>query len=90
MKNKPAQYSIVSSNKFKRQLKIQIKRGKSINKIKEVIDTLSIGNNLDSQYRDHSLRDDKIFYNCRECHIEPDWLLVYKYSYNILYLVATG
>lgn len=53
---------------------------------------LANGDVLDSKYRDHSLIDNKYFKNCRECHIEPDWLLVYKYSEKelILFLVETG
>ena len=47
---------------------------------------------LDAKYRDHNLINDKYYKNCREYHIEPDWLLVYQYEddkLNLL-LVATG
>lgn len=47
---------------------------------------------LDLKYKDHLLNDNKYYKNCRECHIEPDWILVYKYNENelILFLVETG
>ena len=50
------------------------------------------GGILDSKYRDHSLLDNSHFKGCRECHIEPDWLLIYKYNNDelILLMVETG
>lgn len=47
---------------------------------------------MDSKYRDHQLINDRRYKGCRECHIEPDWLLVYKYNNDelILFLVETG
>ena len=47
---------------------------------------------LEQKYRDHDLIDDKKFKDCRECHIEPDWLLIYKKQENelVLLLFATG
>ena len=83
-------YDIVSSNKFNRQLRREAKRGKDIKKISYVINSLAQGLELEPRYCDHMLKDDKTFNKCRECHIEPDWLLVYKCVDNTLYLVATG
>ena len=53
---------------------------------------MSNGETLDVKYKDHPLIDNKYYRDCRECHIEPDWLLVYKYNNDelILYLVGTG
>ena len=53
---------------------------------------LQAGATLPEHYRDHQLKSSKLYKNCRELHIEPDWLLVYKYSQQnvILYLVRTG
>ena len=47
---------------------------------------------LEPKYRDHKLYDNKKFKDCRECHIEPNWLLIYKTDNNqlILLLVETG
>ncbi len=89
MKNK---LTIVTSRVFNKQLKKLVKQGKDISKIKEVINKLSNHEPLDIKYRDHKLINDKYYNGCRECHIEPDWLLIYKYVDNniVLYLVETG
>lgn len=84
-------YGVVTSNKFNKQLKKIIKQGKKIEKLSEVVKKLANGEILDLKYRDHALQDTKYYRNCRECHIEPDWLLVYKIDDNeiILFLVET-
>lgn len=53
---------------------------------------LSSGNKLDIKYKDHKLINDKNYDNVRKCHIEPDWLLIYKIEDNILTLnlIRTG
>ena len=68
------------------------KQGKKIEKLSIVVKKLANGEILETKYKDHALNDTKYYKNCRECHIEPDWLLVYKYNNNeiILYLVETG
>ena len=85
-------YSIVRSSQFKKDYKLCLKRGLNIEAFKEVIDLLSKGAVLPQKYFDHPLQPSKDYKNCRELHIEPDWLLVYKYSNDnvILYLIRTG
>ena len=85
-------YSVKYSKIFKRQLKIIIKQGKDINKLLGIVKKLANKERLELKYRDHYLYDNKVFSKCRECHIEPDWLLVYKYYDDTLelVLVATG
>lgn len=85
-------YNIKYSKNFKKQLKKVIKQGKNIDKLLKVVELLSNGETLDVKYKDHPLIDNKYYRDCRECHIEPDWLLVYKYNNDelILYLVGTG
>ena len=80
------------SKEFKKSLKKVIKQGKDIDKLLDVVNLLSKKENLDPKYRDYSLLNDKRFKNCRDCHIEPDWLLIYKYLDDeiILLLVNTG
>lgn len=53
---------------------------------------LSTNQSLDSKYRDHALYNDKRFKDCRDCHIEPDWILIYKYLEDeiVLLLVNSG
>lgn len=85
-------YEIILTSLFKKGLKLLRKRNKDISKLTEGVDTLSKGEKLSSKYRDHQLYNDNKFKNCRECHIEPDWLLVYKINNDalILFLVETG
>ena len=85
-------YSIRQSSQFKKDFKMCVKRGLDINEFKIVLELLQNGAILPEKYLDHPLQPSKDFKNCRELHIEPDWLLVYKYSNDniILYLVRTG
>lgn len=82
-------YDIVLTTAFKREFK---KRNKDLTKLTEVVNKLASGQELDEKYRDHALANNLRFKNCRECHIEPDWLLVYKKSQNelTLFLIETG
>ena len=68
--------SIVPSNQFKKDLKLARKRGLNLALLSVVVDTLAAQQSLDAKYRDHSLTGD--YRGFRECHIEPDWLLVYR------------
>ena len=83
---------LVLSSNFKKQYKKVSKQGKDLDKIDYVIDKLAKREELEPKYKDHKLINDKSYINCRECHIEPDWLLVYQYEDNRLnlLLVATG
>ena len=85
-------YNIKRTTQFKQDFKLCIKRGLDIEQFKEVLNLLQNGSVIPEKYRDHPLQPTKEFRNCRELHIEPDWLLVYKYSNDniILYLVRTG
>ena len=85
-------YKVKQTGKFKNDFKLCIKRGLDIEEFKKVLILLQTGSTIPERYHDHPLRNTRIFRNCRELHIEPDWLLVYKYSNDnvILYLVRTG
>jgi len=63
------------ANQFKKDVKRADKRGKNLAKLREVLDLLIDGNPLPPEYKDHPLRRD--FAGSRDCHIEPDWLLIY-------------
>ena len=78
-------YTVEQSNQFKRELKKLRKRGYDMTVINGVVNTLSNGEKLDVKYRDHALIGN--FKGYRECHITPDWLLVYKIKANVLTLV---
>lgn len=94
MKNKPndTKYGIITSNKFNKQLRKIKKQGKDIKKNNYRYQETANGESLEIKYKDHALNDTKYYKNCRECHIEPDWLLIYKYDNDklFLYLVETG
>ena len=77
---------------FKKELKNLKKRNKDLSKLTEIVNKLANDEKLDLKNRDHSLVNNLRFQNCRECHIEPDWLLVYKKNYDelILFLIETG
>ncbi len=83
-------YNIVLGNKFKKELKKIKKRGYDLSLINEVVQTLAMGKTLEPKYQDHELSGK--YKGCRECHIQPDWLLIYKYYDDdlVLYLTRTG
>ena len=85
-------YNIRRSSQFKKDFKLSIKRGLDPEKLKDVLKLLQTGATLPEIYLDHPLQPNKEYKNCRELHIQPDWLLIYKYSNDnvILYLVRTG
>ena len=71
-------YEIIMTSAFKKELKNLKKRNKDLSKLTEIVNKLANDEKLDLKNRDHSLVNNLRFQNCRECHIEPDWLLVYK------------
>jgi mRNA interferase YafQ len=81
---------IVASNQFKKDLKRAQKRGLKMNRLKTVVDTLAAGETLDEKYRDHSLIGN--YRGFRECHVESDWLLLYRIDSDVLelFLFRTG
>ena len=85
-------YEVVFSTKFKKSLKKIQKQNKNIDDLLDVIDRLAFKEELDQKYRNHKLIDDKNYKNCYECHIRPDWLLIYQYNDNelLLLLMDTG
>ena len=83
-------YNIVSSTKFKKDLKVAIKRGYDMRLLDEVVSKLANGETLPDKNKDHALVGN--FAGCRECHITPDWLLIYEIDDGelLLYLTRTG
>lgn len=73
---------------MKRDVKRAKKRGKDLSKLIAVLELLAQGVTLPESYRDHPLKGD--LQGFRECHIEPDWLLIYTIIKNELLLVAAG
>ena len=83
-------YDIRVTTRFQKDLKRVKKRGYDISLLTDVIRILAAGKTLPEKYRDHLLTGN--FNGCRECHITPDWLLIYEICGNdlILYLTRTG
>lgn len=69
-------YQILRTSQFKRDYKLAVKRGCDINKLMQIVTLLANGETLPAEFRDHSLSGNYSGY--RECHLQPDWLLVYK------------
>ena len=83
-------YDVTYSNQFKRDLKLIRKQGKDESKLQEIVAMLANGEELPPKYKDHALTGN--YDGCRECHIQPDWLLIYQITETnlILYLTRTG
>lgn len=80
------------SGQFKKDYKLAIKRGCDPKLLEQVISMLANEIPLPEKYRDHALVTSRNYKNVRECHIEPDWLLIYRTEKErlILQLVRTG
>jgi len=83
-------YAVKPTTKFQKDLKRIQKRGYDISLLTEVIKRLAAGEQLPEKNKDHALSGN--FVGCRECHITPDWLLIYEIADDklILYLTRTG
>lgn len=79
-------YEIQRTTKFKKDYKLAVKRGLDMDKLKNIIIKLADGYSLPEENKDHDLVNSRNFKNMRECHIEPDWLLVYKLSDDVMLL----
>ena len=77
-------YEIKFTTRFKKDYKIAQKRNLDINLLHELISLLASGNPLPERYKDHPLTGN--YQGARECHIKPDWLLIYNIYENILVL----
>lgn len=80
-------YEIISTGKFKKDLKTLIKRGYNIQLLQDVVSLLAAGVPLPEKNKDHMLAGN--WTGHRECHITPDWLLIYKIDNDVLVLTLT-
>jgi mRNA interferase YafQ len=79
---------IYQTTQFKKDLRRVKKRGKEIVKLKAVVGKLVRDEPLDEKYRDHALSNN--WAGSRDCHIEPDWVLIYRSEGETLFLERTG
>ena len=77
-------YEIKYTTKFKKDVKLIVKRGKDLNKLGYIVEKLAHKEVLEEKFRDHGLTG--LYKGFRECHIEPDWLLIYRYIEGVLVL----
>ena len=80
--------NLAQTKQFKKDVKRMRKRGKDLEKIKVLIDQLVAGEPLPPKNRDHKLGGNWI--GRRDCHVEPDWILIYKLTEDELLLERTG
>ena len=80
-------YKIVRSSSYKRDYRLAIRQGKDISRLEKAIDILAGGEILPAEYNDHPLKG--THKGLRECHIAPDWLLMYKKDKKVLVLLLT-
>ena len=80
-------YPIKFTSQFKKDFKLVKKQNKNVEKLYSVIEKLAEGKKLEEKFRDHSLTGN--YKGCRECHIEPDWLLIYEIVDDVLVLVLS-
>ena len=83
-------YELILTSKFKKSLKLAKRRGLNLELLDQVVTMLQNNIPLQEKYRDHELKGK--YQGFRECHIQPDWLLVYKIERDalILKLIRTG
>lgn len=83
-------FEVVLSNRFRKDLKLAAKRGLRLDELNAIVERLAAGQTLPERNRDHALTGDYIGF--RECHIRPDWLLVYRVDGDALelFLFRTG
>lgn len=79
---------IIPTGRFHKDYARMKRRGKDMNKLTTIVDRLALATPLDKRHRDHALSGD--WDDCRECHVEPDWLLIYKVAADELHLIRTG
>ncbi len=80
--------SIVWQSQFKKDFKNAIKQKRNLEKLAHVINELQQGRSLPLKNRNHKLKGN--YSECWECHVEPDWLLIYKLTPEELILIRTG
>ena len=80
-------YVVKATSQFKKDYKLAMKRGFKISLLDEVIALLSKGEELPEKYRDHALIGN--WFGHRECHILPDWLLIYRIENDVLVLTLS-
>ena len=77
-------YTVKPTTQFRKDFKLAVKRGLKIELLEEVIAALAMGKTLSEKHKDHALTGNWVGH--RECHILPDWLLIYRIEDDVLVL----
>jgi len=80
--------NIFQTSQFKKDFKKVRSRGKDLEKLKSLVMAISTGDPLESRHHDHPLSGK--WTGSRDCHVEPDWVLIYRIDGDSLYLERTG
>lgn len=80
-------YIVKPTTQFKKDYKLAIKRGLKISLLEDIIAALAMGESLPDKNKDHALGGNWVGY--RACHIQPDWLLIYRTEDDVLVLTLT-
>ena len=80
--------SLARTNQFKKDFKRSMKRGYVVSKLQRIVERILKGEKLEQRHRDHPLVG--VYGDCRECHVEPDWLLIYRMTDTVVILIRTG
>lgn len=80
-------YQVKTTTHFKKDYKLAMRRGRKMNLLKEVITLLAMGETLPETYKDHALTGN--WSEHRECHVQPDWLLIYRIEDDVLVLTLS-
>ena len=78
-------YLVKFTSQFKRDLKLAKKQQRELDKLFDVVEKLASGESLEEKFRDHPLTGK--YKGVRECHVEPDWLLIYEIKEDVLVLM---
>lgn len=81
---KKTKYVVKTTSQFKRDYKLAMKRGRNLALLEEIVTHLALGEELPEKNRDHALTGNWVGH--RECHIQPDWLLIYRIEDDVLVL----
>jgi mRNA interferase YafQ len=79
---------VETTTQFRKEVKKAAKSGRKTDKLKSIIKKLEVEESPPPKNRDHALKGNYV--DCRECHIEPDWLLIYMIDGDVLRLIRTG
>jgi mRNA interferase YafQ len=80
--------TVQASAAYKRDLKRLSKRGKDLDRLDAVVETIRLGRRLNPRHRDHALSGE--MKDFRDCHVETDWVLIYRVDDEAVYLTRTG